>query len=162
MVECKTCTVETDNPDGVCSFCEDYAPPDWLAKAQAAHEQLQRDHAHVALPPHTTVVGEWTAGSAFGPFRLFTADSWAIPTQCCETYGWEIGGDDIEVSVQGIQTLATGEPRIKSWVMIGDQLVPIETVPELVRTLQAAYLAVIDAAREELSTNAPIFSEATR
>lgn len=27
MTQCKTCTVETTNADGICSFCADYAPP---------------------------------------------------------------------------------------------------------------------------------------
>lgn len=71
------------------------------------------------------------------PFRMFTGRTWTVPAAHDDSAGWELGGNDTRVTIEGVQ-FSNG--RIKRWVEIsGDiALLPPESVGALAEMLLSA------------------------
>ncbi|MGJ6126183.1 hypothetical protein QN239_26760 [Mycolicibacterium sp. Y3] len=88
------------------------------------------------IPTDAVTLREWVAND--GPtFRLFTGSSWVIDAEPQQHAGWGFGGQDITVTICGVQDV-TGISR--RWVALSaPQDVPVESVPSLIQALTAAH-----------------------
>lgn len=144
---CKACTVPTDKADGICAFCADYTPP------QLPH------------PSDAVEVDSWqnTDGDdpTVPPFRMFSGTTRTVPAAREASFGWELGGNNTSVVIEGVQ-FSSG--RVKRWVEIaGDiTLLPPEQVGVLADMLVSARNEIMRLNACDVYGNVPVFSEAAR